>query len=131
MIASVLVDFWSGTSTAKAIGEPLMSNGFRRTFAKTGDYIRILIFTVMFDALGICFVHFYTLPFATIVGTVAVILIEGKSVIENSRRKKANAAEIPEIIRKIVLAVTTKQATELLEQLSTFTPNEQKDENID
>lgn len=128
MIASVLVDFWSGTSTAKALGEPLQSKGFRRTIAKTGDYIRILIFAVMFDALGICFVHSYILPFATIVSTIAIMIIEGKSVIENSRRKKAHAAEIPEVVKKIVQAVTTKQATELLEQLTTLT-NGQSNEN--
>lgn len=124
MIASVLVDFWSGISTAKALGEPLKSNGFRRTIAKTGDYIRILIFAIMFDAIGICFVHSYILPFATIVCTIAVMVIEGKSVIENSRRKKAHAAEIPEVVKKIVQAVTTKQATELLEQLTNGQSNE-------
>ena len=128
MVASVLIDFWSGISTAKALGEPLQSKGFRRTIAKTGDYIRILIFAVMFDALGICFVHSYILPFATIVGTLAVMIIEGKSVIENSRRKKAHAAEIPEVVKKIISAVTTKQATELLEQLTALT-NGQSNEN--
>lgn len=129
MIASVLIDFWSGISAAKAIGEQLQSKGFRRTIAKTGDYIRILIFAIMFDALGICFVHSYILPFATIVGTIAVMVIEGKSVIENSKRKKAHAAEIPEVVKKIVQAVTAKQATELLEQITSLT-NIQNNENI-
>lgn len=121
MVASVLIDFWSGISTAKALGEPLQSKGFRRTIAKTGDYIRILIFAVMFDALGICFVHIYMLPFATMVCTIAVMLIEGKSVIENSRRKKAHAAEIPEVVKKIIKAVTAEQATKILEQITTLT----------
>lgn len=118
MVASVLIDFWSGISTAKALGEPLQSKGFRRTIAKTGDYIRILIFAVMFDALGICFIHIYMLPFATMICTVAVMIIEGKSVVENSRRKKAHAAKIPEIVKKIIKAATEKQATKILEQLT-------------
>nr|DAW00964.1 MAG TPA: holin [Caudoviricetes sp.] len=121
MIVSVLIDFWSGVSTAKALGEQLQSKGFRRTIAKTADYIRIMIFAVMFDMLGICFIHAYILPFATIICTIAVMLIEGKSVIENCQRKKAHAAEIPEVVKKIVQAVTAKQATELLEQLTTLT----------
>ena len=63
MVISVLTDFWSGISTAKAIGEPLQSKGFRRTISKTVEYIRVMIFAVMLDALGICFVPSYILPF--------------------------------------------------------------------
>ena len=125
MVISVLTDFWSGISTAKAIGEPLQSKGFRRTISKTVEYIRVMIFAVMFDALGICFVPSYILPFATIVCTIAVMIIEGSSVIENSRRKKAHAAEIPDIVKKIINTDTVKQSTKLLEQLTTLT-NEQE-----
>lgn len=118
MIISVLIDFWSGVSTAKAIGEPLHSKGFRRTISKTAEYIRVMIFAAMFDAIGICFVPSYILPFATIVGTLSIMLIEGKSVIENSRRKKAHAAEIPDMVKKIIKTATVEQATKLLEQLT-------------
>lgn len=131
MISSVLIDFWSGISAAKALNEPLQSKGFRRTISKTADYIRIMLFAVMFDALGICFIHFYALPYATIIATVAVMIIESKSVVENSRRKKAHAAEIPKVVKKIMEAVTAKQAFELLEQLQTMTHNDLKDENSD
>lgn len=118
VVFGVLVDFWSGTSTAKAIGEPLQSKGFRRTVAKAGEYIRVLLFALMFDALGICFVHPYALPFATMAGTIAVLIIEAKSVIENARRKKSHAAEIPEVVRDIIHAVTAKQAAQILTDLT-------------
>lgn len=127
MVVSSIVDFWSGTTTAKALGEALMSHGFRRTVTKIGDYVRLMLFALMFDILG-SLLSFYIIPFATIIATLAVIFIEGKSVIENSRRKKAHAAEIPEIAKKIVKAATIKQATELLEQLTSIT-NKQLDEN--
>lgn len=130
MVASVLIDFWSGVSTAKALGERLQSKGFRRTISKTADYIRVMIFAVMFDALGICFVHLYSLPFATIICTIAVMLIESKSVVENSKRKKAHAAEIPEVVKKIIKAVTAEQANKILEQLTTTT-NKQDYESTD
>lgn len=117
MVISVLIDFWSGVTTAQAIGEKLQSKGFRRTVTKTADYIRIMLFAVMFDALGVCFVHFYYLPFITILSTVAIMAIEGKSVIENSRRKKAHAAEIPDIIKKIVKAATAEQGLAILNQI--------------
>lgn len=131
MIISVLIDFWSGVTTAQALNEPLQSKGFRRTITKMADYIRIMLFAVMFDALGVCFIHFYSLPFVTIIATLAIMIIEGKSVVENSRRKKAHAAEIPEVVKRIIKAVTTKQATELLEQLEVLTTNNCKDENSD
>lgn len=115
---SVLIDFWSGVSTARALGEPIKSDGFRRTVIKMADYVRILIFAVMFDALGICFVHTYILPFATVICAIAILLIEGKSVIENSRRKNAHAAEIPEVIKNIINAATTKQATAVLKEIT-------------
>lgn len=118
MVVSVLIDFWSGISTAKALGEPLQSKGFRRTISKTVEYIRVMIFAVMFDALGICFVHSYILPFATIIGTIAIMFIEGKSVIENSKRKKAHAAEIPEVVKKLVQAATVEKVTKILDQMN-------------
>ena len=126
MIFSTLIDFWSGTSTAKALGEKLSSKGFRRTIRKDADYMQVMLFALLFDALGICFLHFYILPFATIFCTIAVLIIEGKSVIENNRRKKANAAEIPDEIRKIIKAATAKQAKEILEQLTLITNEQEK-----
>ena len=111
-----LVDFWSGTSTAKAIGEPIRSHGFRRTITKISDYWRVLLFALMFDILG-AFLSFYILPFATILSAVAIICIEGRSVIENSRRKKAHAAEVPDMVKQIVDAVTSEQGAEVLKSI--------------
>lgn len=116
MVISSLIDFWSGTSTAKALGEKLISKGFRQTIHKDASYFQVLLFVLLFDALGTCFLHFYILPFATILVTVAILCIEGRSVIENNRRKKAHAADIPDIVRKIVQAGTAEQAAKILEQ---------------
>lgn len=117
MVISTLIDFWSGTSTARALGEKLSSKGFRRTVDKDAGYMRIMLFALMFDAMGTCFLHFYVLPFMTILCTIAVLIIECRSVVENSRREKAHAAEVPEVVKQIVQAATTKQATELLEKI--------------
>lgn len=120
MIISNLIDFWSGTSTAKALGEKLQSKGFRRTITKMCDYIKVMLFALMFDTLG-SLLSFYVAPFATMLYTVAVMAIEASSVIENSRRKKANAAHVPEMIKKIVQAATMQQAHDILEQISKIT----------
>ena len=120
MVISNMVDFWSGITTAKSLGQALMSHGFRRTITKIGDYVRLMLFALMFDVLG-SLLPFYSLPFATMLCTVAVIYIESKSVIENSRRKKAHAAEIPEIVDKIVHAVTTEEGHKILDEIARLT----------
>ena len=111
------VDFWSGRSTAKAIGEHLDSKGYRRTFIKIGDYYRVLIFALLFDLIGSLFT-FYKLPFASLLGSISVIAIECASVLENSRRKKSHAAEVPEIIKKIIQCATTKDGEKILAEIT-------------
>lgn len=109
MVCATLVDFWSGVATAKATKEPLMSHGFRRTITKISNYWQVLIFALMFDILG-AFLSFYYLPFLTMVSTLAIIIIEGRSVIENGQRKKSHAAQIPEIVADIIKAATSEDA---------------------
>lgn len=121
MIISTLIDFWSGTTTAKAIGEKLDSKGFRRTLTKDADYMRVMLFALLFDAMGLVFLHFYKLPFVTILCTLSVLIIEGKSVIENSKRKKAHAAKVPEVIKQLVHAATAEKVQNILETINLVT----------
>lgn len=117
MIMSCFVDLWSGRNTAKFLGEKLESLKYRRTIVKVGDYSRVMLFGFMFDCLGML-LPFYILPFSTMLCALGVIAIEGKSVIENSARKKAHAADIPDMIKKIIQAATTKDAEIIVEQLT-------------
>lgn len=110
------LDFWSGRDTAKALGEKIDSQGYRRTFVKIGDYYRVLMFLLLFDLIGSLF-PFYTLPFASILGSIAVIAIELISVIENSKRKKSHAGDIPEIVKKIVQCATSKEGEKILDEI--------------
>lgn len=112
-----IVDFWSGTLTAKILGEKLMSHGFRRTIVKIGDYARVLMFAFMVDVLG-SLLSFYILPFATMLCALAILCIEGKSVLENSKRRKAHAADVPDIVKKIVQAATVEQGHEILNEIT-------------
>lgn len=130
MVVSSIVDFWSGTTTAKALGQALMSHGFRRTITKIGDYVRLMLFALMFDILG-SLLSFYIVPFATILCTVAIIYIEGKSVVENSKRKKAHAAEVPDIVKQIVQATTTEQGHEILNEITKIIALNDKDNEKD
>lgn len=111
-----IVDFWSGTLTAKILGEKLMSHGFRRTVVKIGDYARVLMFAFMVDVLG-SLLSFYILPFATILCALAILCIEGKSVLENSKRRKAHAGDVPDMIKQIIQAATTEQGHEVFNKI--------------
>lgn len=126
MILSSIVDFWSGTTAAKALGQALMSHGFRRTITKIGDYVRLMLFALMFDILG-SLLSFYIIPFATVLCTIAVIYIEGKSVVENSKREKAHAADVPDIVKKIVQAATVEQGHEILNEITKIIALNDKD----
>ena len=117
MIMSCLIDLWSGRNAAKYLGEKLESHKYRRTVVKIGDYSRVMLFGFMFDCLGML-LPFYILPFGTMLCTIGVIAIEGKSVIENSARKKAHAADIPEVIKKIIQAASTKDDQIIIKQLT-------------
>lgn len=122
MVASSFIDLWSGVDAAKACGEKIQSNGLRRTVSKLGDYFRIELFFLMFDGLG-SLISWYELPYASMVGALAIILIEGKSVVENSRKKKSNAANIPDIIKTIVNASNVDQAKAIINQLNKINEN--------
>lgn len=124
VMIGVLIDFWSGRSTAKALGEKILSRGFRKTIEKFGDYFKVLLFALMFDTMGICFLHFYILPFGTLLATVSILCIEGRSVIENARRKRAHAGDIPDMVKKILQATTKEHATEIITTITeTLTTN--------
>lgn len=127
-IIACLIDFWSGVNTAKALGEPLASHGFRRTVTKIGDYARILLFTFMIDVTG-SLMTFYKLPFASMLCVLAVLAIEGKSVIENSRRKEANAGDIPDIIKDILKATTSAQGKAAFEKIEKYILDAEKNKN--
>ena len=107
VVVACLVDFWSGVRTAKALGEALLSNGFRKTVVKVGDYARVLLFALMIDATG-SLLSFYKLPFASMVCVLCVLLIEGKSVIENSRRARMGAGGIPTVAAEVVKLLSGK-----------------------
>lgn len=120
MITSSFVDLWSGVDCAKALGEKIQSNGLRRTVTKIGDYFRVLIFGLLFDFLG-SLLTWYDLPYATMIISLSCVLIEAKSVIENSRRKKSKSAEVIDMAKMIVNATNLEQAKNIIREL-----NEQK-----
>ena len=124
MVLAVCVDLWAGVNSAKSRGEKIYSGGLRRTFAKLGDYWRIQVMALIFDMIGSC-IAWYNLPYASIVITAAIVLIEGRSVWENEKAKKSNVAKLPAAIRAIIECADAKSAEILLQKLKDI-DNEQK-----
>ena len=116
MFFSVLVDMWDGVQTARFMKEKVDSKGLRRTFAKAGDYWRMMLFGLMFDSLGLLF-PWYILPYMTMVITVGVLVIEFRSVWEHNKRKRSHAAELPNVIANIIKCASEKDALELINKI--------------
>lgn len=101
IIAACLLDLWTGIDAARKNKEKIRSKALRRTVAKILDYLRVVIFGVLIDLLGLSF-PWYAIPYCAIICTLGILLIEGKSVIENFQKKKSSAAQVVDIIETIV-----------------------------
>ena len=57
VIAACLIDLWTGVEAAKKNKEKIKSRILRRTVAKILDYLRVVVFGVLIDLLGLAFPH--------------------------------------------------------------------------
>lgn len=113
VIAAALVDMWTGVDAARANKERIRSHSLRKTVRKVIDYLRIVIFGVLIDFLGLFF-PWYDMPYACVIVTLGVILIEGKSVIENLKKKRSSAAQVLDIVGQIIECADEKDARKLI-----------------
>lgn len=116
IIISVLLDLNTGINAARKNKSPIKSRILRRTVTKIIDYLRILLFGVMIDVLGLSFV-WYDIPYCAILVTLGVIAIEAKSVLENYRKTKSSAHEIADVVAKIIECVTEDEANKIIKML--------------
>ena len=114
IIFSVLLDLNTGINAAKKAKEKIRSRILRRTVTKIVDYYRILIFGVMVDVLGLCF-PWYNVPYLAIVVTLGVICIEAKSVLENYKKSKSAARDLPNMIMHIIKCADKEDAAKIIE----------------
>lgn len=111
MALSVLIDLSTGIEKAKALKQTIDSHNLRRTFTKMGDYWRVQAFGLMID---ICGSIWYSVPIASMVIGLSILIIEARSVIENLKQKKSAAANLQGVIEAIIDAKNTKDANSLL-----------------
>lgn len=124
MIAAVLIDLYTGISAAKRTGEPIRSHILRKTIRKTIDYGMVIAIGILIDVLALP-LSWYHIPYAAMLITFSVVLIEGRSVLENLTRAKSPAAKVddvvgdilPEALQEIIDAKTAKTAIKVYEKL--------------
>ena len=83
-IVASFIDMWTGLDAARVNKEPISSRSLRKTIAKIVDYLRVVLFAVLIDVLGLFF-PWYAIPYCVIVVTLGILLIEGRSVVEISK----------------------------------------------
>jgi hypothetical protein len=104
----IVFDFWAGVRKAKQRGEPISSDGWKRTIDKVAKYYNALLALVVVDCMqiaGIWYMDAYydyripMFPLITFLGTLCVAAIEIKSIYE-----KADAKQRKEIRQVAALA---------------------------
>lgn len=116
IIVACLIDLWTGIDAAKKNREKISSKALRRTIAKVLDYLRVVIYGVLIDVLGLVF-PWYSIPYFAIVLTLGILVIEGKSVLENFHKKKSSAAQVMDVIEAIVNATDNDTAEKIIKAI--------------
>lgn len=115
---AVLLDLYTGINAAKKTGEKIRSHILRRTIIKIIEYWMVVVFGVLIDLLGLSFT-WYNIPYAAIIVTLCVLLIEGHSLFENLTLAKSPAAKIDDIagdiLQDIIDAKSSKTAAKVYE----------------
>ena len=114
ILFAVLIDLTTGVERAKKCHEKIKSRILRRTISKVIDYYRLLFFGMIIDVLGLAFV-WYNIPYCSVLISVGVVVVEAVSVLENYKKMKSVARDIPDIVQKIVKAMTSKDAEDVIQ----------------
>lgn len=117
---AVLLDLYTGIKAAKKTGEKIRSHILRRTIIKIIEYWMVVVFGVLIDLLGLSFT-WYNIPYAAIIVTLCVLLIEGHSLFENLTRAKSPAGKIDDVagdfMQEIIEAKSGKTAAKVYEKI--------------
>lgn len=116
VIVACLIDLWTGVGAAKKNKEKIKSRILRRTVNKIIDYLRVVVFACLIDVLGLAF-PWYAIPYCAVICTLGILLIEGKSVIENYQKSKSAAAQVVDMIANIIECGDNETAEKLIKAI--------------
>ena len=107
-----IVDCIDAIITGRELGQELESARLRNALYKLSKYWLGLMLALLIDIVGVMAI--YKLPYLMMVATVAMLFIEGRSMIEHARRRKDKTAKIPEVIRDIVDYIGDDKTKEII-----------------
>ena len=116
VIVACLIDLWTGVDAARKNKEQIRSKALRRTVIKIIDYLRVIIFAVLIDVLGLAF-PWYAIPYCAVICALGILIIEGKSVLENFNKKKSSAAKVAEVAEAIIECIDNDTAEKLIKAI--------------
>ena len=113
VVVACAIDLWTGVDAARKNKETIKSRILRRTVSKILDYLRVVVFGVLIDVLGLAF-PWYAIPYAALTVTLGILLIEGKSVIENYHKSRSAAAKVVDMVSNIIDCVDNDTAEKII-----------------
>lgn len=120
VIIASIVDLSSGIAASKRIGRKrTTSYGLRRTLSKDLQYLTILAMLLAVDiALSSLtpYMAIFNIPLLSIIGTIAITVVETLSVIENTRKGRTEEEDKVDDIQRLVVGVVKAVGTERLQQ---------------
>lgn len=99
VLVAIFVDLVSGVDRAKREGRMRCSDGFKRTIYKIKDYYSMLLLFTVIDVVASIW---FTLPYFTAIGTISLILIEGKSFYENKKGLNKGIKDLPATLLQVL-----------------------------
>lgn len=137
VLICAICDCRSGKNKAKRNGEPVTSEGFRRTVDKLAKYYNVMIALTAIDVMQCLVIYmlntYYTynvpmLPLLTLLGGICMCLIEIHSIGENAADKtKKSVQEVGEFVKDI--ADNKTNVGGLVEVATDFLVGGKEDEN--
>ena len=125
VIIACMIDLWTGVEAAKKNKEKIKSRILRRTVSKILDYLRVVVFGVLIDLLGLAF-PWYAIPYCAILVTLGILLIEGKSVIENYNKSKSSAAKVLDMVAEIIECGDNDKAERIIKAIKADSNNHKR-----
>lgn len=119
VVTAVLVDLSDGVYTARMLKVPIRSHKLRITINKCLEYFRLLILGFILDCFGLMFPQ-YGMPYATIVMSLGLVLVEGKSMYEHLKRRKSAAVELKDLLGAIVSAASERDAKAVMREIGRY-----------
>ncbi len=99
VLVAIFVDLVSGVDRAKREGRKRCSDGFKRTIYKIKDYYSVLLLFTVIDVVASIW---FPLPYFTAIGTISLILIEGKSFYENKKGLNKGIKDLPATLLQVL-----------------------------